>query len=327
MNTAIPKASQADVEALKARRVARQNRMRVNGLREAYTRQLVTPEGAELNLTLANAAVRLGAFVIDFLVFVGLMILVVVFAAFNAEANWFNEDDSANITLALLIVIWFLLRNFYWIFFEAGRRAATPGKRILGLRVVARDGGHLSLGAILARNFSREIEVFLPISIGFGVLGAGEGLSLLINLLLMVWVGCFLFFPVFNKDKLRLGDLIAGTYVIRAPKTKLLADISQKAAETAKTQTDAQPETPPEFRFTTEQLNAYGIHELQVLEGVLRNKNQTALPKVAEKIRAKISYGYQIDDRTFLEAYYKALRQHLESGLLMGKRKEDKFDT
>lgn len=322
MSTAVPKARPEDVEALKARRTARQNRQRMNELRDSYLRKLVTPEGAELNLTLATAAIRLGAFAIDFLVFVVLLILVSVFAVFNTTSGWLSDEDAGYITMALLYLIWFLLRNFYWIAFESSRWAATPGKRLLGLRVVARDGGHLSLGAILARNFSREIEVFLPMAISVSVLSSYEGLTLLLNLLLLVWVGCFLFFPVFNKDKLRLGDLIAGTYVIRAPKTKLLGDISQKQNKHAAGGAPAKPA----MIFTREQLDVYGIHELQVLEGVLRKKEGTALPKVAEKIRNKIGYTYVGTDREFLEAYYKAVRQHLEQGLLLGKRKEDKFD-
>lgn len=322
MSNAIPKATPEEVAALKARRVARQNRLRLEDQRKTYERTLVTPEGAEIRLTLSTAALRLAAFIIDFMVFIVLMILVQIFAISNSSNGWFSRDDTELLTEALLYVIWFLLRNFYWVVFEAGRWAATPGKRIVGLRVVARDGGHLSLGAILARNFSREIEVFLPMAVAITVLASSQGLNLLINLMLFLWVSCFLFFPVFNRDKLRLGDLIAGTYVIRTPKTKLLDDISQ--SKQPEGSVPATIETGP--RFTKEQLDVYGIHELQVLESVLRRKEGSALPKVAQKIRQKIGYQGQMDDRAFLEVYYKALRQHLEQALLLGKRKEDKFD-
>jgi uncharacterized RDD family membrane protein YckC len=65
-------------------------------------------------------------------------------------------------------VIWllgfFVLRNFYFVGFELSAAAATPGKRILGLRVASRDGGRLRPGAIFVRNAMRELEVFLPLS-------------------------------------------------------------------------------------------------------------------------------------------------------------------
>jgi uncharacterized RDD family membrane protein YckC len=56
----------------------------------------------------------------------------------------------------------FMLRTFWFIGFELGSRAATPGKRLMGIRVVARDGGRLTADAVVARNLIRELELFLP---------------------------------------------------------------------------------------------------------------------------------------------------------------------
>ena len=76
-----------------------------------------------------------------------------------------------------MVIIWllgfFLLRNFYFILFETAPRAATPGKRALGLRVAARDGGRLTADAIFARNAMRELEVFLPLT--FLVAASADG--------------------------------------------------------------------------------------------------------------------------------------------------------
>ena len=50
--------------------------------------------------------------------------------------------------LVILLVLWligfFILRNGWFSLFEMGSRGATPGKRMLGLRVVARDGARLT---------------------------------------------------------------------------------------------------------------------------------------------------------------------------------------
>ncbi|HBQ48242.1 MAG TPA: RDD family protein, partial [Hyphomonas atlantica] len=48
---------------------------------------------------------------------------------------------------------YFFVRNFYYIFFELGAKAATPGKRALGIRVTSRSGGRLTANSVLARNF------------------------------------------------------------------------------------------------------------------------------------------------------------------------------
>ena len=62
------------------------------------------------------------------------------------------------------IVLIFFLRNLYFIVFEAGRRAATPGKRIVKIGSSRATAAGLSIDQVIARNLMREIEVLLPIS-------------------------------------------------------------------------------------------------------------------------------------------------------------------
>jgi uncharacterized RDD family membrane protein YckC len=212
----------------------------------------------------------------------------------------------------------FLLRNGYFVLFELGPRAATPGKRALGLRVIARDGGRLTAEAIFARNALREIEVFLPLTLLGASALAGDPVDGVMALLALVWSGVFLFFPLFNRDRLRVGDLVAGTWVVRAPRAALLADLAQDAARTL-----------PRFAFTADQTGAYGVKELQILEDVLRRRDARTLAVVAARIRAKIAY-LQPDgesDEAFLAAFYAALRGRLEHRLLFGHRRKDKFDA
>ncbi|MEO0712795.1 MAG: RDD family protein [Pseudomonadota bacterium] len=277
-------------------------------------RDLVTPEGAALKLRIASGSERAGAFIIDFLIQIAVIIIGVMAIGFTFARLGIT---GMNVGFALIMVFVFVLRNFYFIAFEIGRRAATPGKRLLGLRVASRDGGRLNANAVFARNFMRELEVFLPLS--FMMMG-GDRASALIGLAGFAWTAVFLFFPLFNKDKLRVGDLVAGTWVIHAPKTKLLRDI----ATSGPTSTDGLGG----FTFTPEQAEAYGIHELHVLENVLRNSTADVRAAVAERIRGKIGWqrGPAENDRAFLEAYYAALRRRLEQRMLFGDRKEDKFD-
>jgi len=281
-------------------------------------RELLTPEGAALKLKLAGAGERAGAFMIDFILIIIIAFIALFTLAYAADSFGLH---GSQIALAIAMVFMFLLRNFYFVFFEVGRRAATPGKRALGLRVAARNGGRLTASAVFARNLTREVEIFLPvILLVFG--GAQSGVNGWINLLALIWSGIFLFFPLFNADKLRAGDIIAGTWVIHAPKVKLLDDVSGTAKTAAGT------EERSGFNFTHEQVNAYGIHELHVLEDVLRKSNTEIKAAVANRIRSKIDHTQAPGetDRAFLEAYYAALRRQLEQNLLLGKRKKDKFD-
>lgn len=275
----------------------------------AGQRTLITPEGVDLRLRLATAGQRAGAFVLDILF---LVLVLVVFSIAVAIAGIAGAVGEAAIVIWLLG--FFLLRNFYFIALEMGRRSATWGKRLGGLRVVARDGGRLTADAVIARNMMREIEIFLPLTFLANRAGATiDGCSMLFSL---GWAAIFLFFPLFNKDRLRIGDIIAGTWVVHVPRRKLGVDLADEGR--ARLHGHA---------FTDAQLDAYGVYELQTLETVLRRRNQDTLAAVAESIRAKLGLAEGGDDHDFLSAYYAALNGRLERRLLFGRRRRDKFDV
>lgn len=275
-------------------------------------RILVTPEGVALNLSLALAGQRISALFIDLLIMGGSMIGATI--ALLSLAIGIGDGGAAKIIGVLWLLGFFFIRNGYFIIMEMGPRAATWGKRAQGLRVVARNGGQLTADAVIVRNLMRELEFFLPVS--FLAAGAAEeGLGTLAWLAGLVWVGIFLFFPLFNRDRLRIGDLLAGTWVIHAPKRKLAADLL----------VSAEADGEGSISFTDAQLGTYGILELQTLEQVLRVQNPESMAAVAATIRTKIGASDWGNDEAFLREYYAALRKRLERGLLLGRRKENKY--
>ena len=302
--------TQAQVQQAALRR---RQRLALEKQQKKYVRELVTPEGAVLHLKIATFAERAGAFMLDFIFQWGIVLLVAWgIALMTSGLGW----GGWQIGQAFIAVFVFIFRNFWFIFFEMGRKAATPGKRIIGLRVAARDGGALKADAVFARNFMREIEVGLPLSFLFGI---GEDISGMLALFGFLWAGVFMFFPLFNKDKLRVGDLVAGTWVIHAPKDKLMADVVSSVSQ----------DQHAVYTFSPAQLDAYGIHELHVLEDVLRQAPVEVRRDVATRIRSKIGWQQQPNenDKLFLEAYYAGLRRRLEQRMLFGEKKIDKFDT
>jgi len=52
---------------------------------------------------------------------------------------------------------------------ELALRGSTPGKRMAGVRIVARDGGAPSVGALLTRNVFRLVDS-LPLFYGVGLI-------------------------------------------------------------------------------------------------------------------------------------------------------------
>ncbi|WP_430404845.1 RDD family protein [Hyphomonas sp.] len=311
-NTSAPARPGISMEAAERRRARLAEQIRVGKM----TRTLVTPEGAAIRLKLAAVAERGGAFMIDVAIQWAIVIGTLLGLAFLMGAMGM---DRANFAFAFWMVFYFFVRNFYYIFFEIGRKAATPGKRALGLRVASRDGGRLTADAVLARNFMREVELGLPFQFLIMSMGSDQ-VGAWMALMGLAWSGVFLFFPVFNKDKMRVGDLLAGTWVIKAPKAQLMSDIVTAVKAT---------EQGNRFAFTPQQADAYGIHELHVLEDVLRQSTPEIKQQVAERIRAKIGWvpGPGETELAFLEAYYAALRKRLEQRMLLGERKSDKYDV
>jgi uncharacterized RDD family membrane protein YckC len=277
----------------------------------ALVRPLVTPEGVDLRVKLADAGTRASAFLLDVVIIVVAAIIVSLVAIFGLGG--LGVKDAEPLFIVWLIFI-FLLRNVYFIAFEAGRRAATPGKRMVGIRVASRSGAGLTLDQVIARNLMREIEIFLPLSIlaTRGGAGVADTLSTIFGL---VWALLFSLFPLFNRDRLRIGDLLAGTWVVEAPKVALVEDLSQRKDPVA-----------ARFQFSAAQLDAYGIAELHKLEEVLRRDDYFAMKAVAETIGRKIGATVEpVDSKAFLTAYYGELRAHLERKLLLGNRKADKY--
>ena len=274
-------------------------------------RQLITPEGVDLGLRLADGGQRVGAFLVDLTIMTVSLILLTLLCIAGAMAIGIEAGE-------FVAVIWllgfFLLRNFYFVLMETGVRAATFGKRIVGIRVVARDGARLTADRVIVRNLLREIEFYLPLS--FLSYNASEGMGGgWVAIAGLLWTAIFLFFPLLNRDRLRVGDLLAGTWVVNSPKQKLSLDQLQDRLGDAN------------LRFSEAQLDVYGVFELQTLEQVLRNGNRDSLVQIAATISGKIGYtGDPMDAEDFLLAYYDQARRRMERGLLFGKRRAHKND-
>jgi uncharacterized membrane protein SpoIIM required for sporulation/uncharacterized RDD family membrane protein YckC len=182
--------------------------------------EVETPEHVVLDYEIAGLGSRALATILDTLV-LGvwlLAVLIVVTTQFN-PGPWLG----AAMTVVTFASVW-----GYFTFFEGLRRGQTPGKRRLGIRVV-RDTGHaVNLGAAALRNLLRVAD-FLPPPYLLGALFVG----------------------LHPKGK-RLGDLVAGTVVVRDRPAESPAAEPLPAA-TGEQETAGVPElTDEEFRFLRE---------------------------------------------------------------------------
>jgi uncharacterized RDD family membrane protein YckC len=170
------------------------------------SRRLETPEGIELGLEVAGPVPRAVAWLIDLLLR-GLVYIALALAL--GTMGRFGE--------AMLLLLLFLLEWFYPVIGEVWFGGVTPGKRMLGLRVIHDDGTPVRFSASMVRNLVRAID-FLPLFYAAG-----------------------LFCMLFHRDFKRLGDIAAGTLVVYGESGQ---DNSPRAAAPA--QAPAWPLTPDE---------------------------------------------------------------------------------
>jgi uncharacterized RDD family membrane protein YckC len=276
-------------------------------------RRFITPEGVDLNLELGSAGSRAGAFIIDLVLMLLVLALMSIGLFYLARAADIGKsfETFGQIFGVIWLIGFFVLRNGWFSLFEIGSRGATPGKRLMGLRVIARDGARLTASAVVARNAMREIEVFLPLSF-LGAQAAEGAADTFLTFFALIWSGIFLFFPLFNRDRLRIGDVVAGTCVVRTEKAQLAEDLVGASKRNRRT-------------FPAAALDLYGIYELQKLEEVLRSENPNAIVTVAHTIRTKAGLPDDGDDYGFLADYYAALCARLEAGVMLGRRRENKL--
>ena len=300
-------------------------------------RTLITPEGLALPLTLAGCGGRAGALLIDLLIVAGGLL------AFNLLMRWLFRGlmdgigmeeiqlapGAAEFLVIVSVLIGFATWYGYFLVQELGPRGATLGKRIVGIRIAARGSARLTPEAVIARNLLRDVEIFYPL-IALAILLVQSTQNEHIGALGWVvtgWLLLFVLFPFFNRDGLRAGDIIAGTWVVERPRTRLAAVLSTQGAASASGASDV---TGVRYDFGEAELSVYGERELQTLERLLRDAQpdaqSDALRAVHGTICRKIGWDPGAgDERAFLEAFYAQLRAKLEGEMRFGKRKADKF--
>ncbi len=283
-------------------------------------RLLVSPEGVPLPIVVAANGDRVIAVFIDILLVFGSSILLTVIGLLL-----FRSVESIGYTLMAFIS--FIVQNVYFTYFELAWQGRTPGKKYTNLRVINRSGGELTPGAIVARNLTRQVEIFLPFGLWLS-LGSDAGLA---TLFLFGWVLLLGSLPLWNREGLRAGDLIGGTQVIAMPKRLLLADLADQQRSAGRRGVNAPATAMPAYRFTPAQLAIYGAFELQVLEEFLRRPDndmtERGLQEVYRRIRRKIGYDGDVPDadiRRWLTDFYTAERAELERNKLYGTLREDK---
>lgn len=154
--------------------------------------RVVTGEAVALDLRVAQLPSRVIAALLDFLAMgLGLLILTTIAGQLLVGSN---EATQAAVVIIMIVGVFL----GYPLAFEALTRGRTPGKMVMGLRVVRDDGGPIVFRQALVRSVvGLTLERPGVILLGLG----GPALAMFVML--------------FSKDGKRIGDAWAGTIVLQ----------------------------------------------------------------------------------------------------------------
>jgi uncharacterized RDD family membrane protein YckC len=158
------------------------------GAGDAFEQQgIITPEAVVLDVETAGFASRILAGLLD----LGIQLIAMFFLTLMLALAFPGDESGAFTAFA---VVFFLMLFGYPITFETLLRGRTPGKMALGIRAVTIDGAPIRLREATLRAMGGVVDKMLPPG---GVTGA--------------------LFVLLTPRHQRVGDLIAGTIVIRDP--------------------------------------------------------------------------------------------------------------
>lgn len=252
--------------------------------------KIETPEQIDLTLEVAGIGSRFYAQVVDWAIKWGLFALVALLAVFVMELLGISVggEGSRFVVLACLIVFFYAFLLGFDICFEVRHNGQTPGKRLAGIRVIREGGAPLDFTSACVRNLLGLAD-FLP---GFYLLGG--------------------FLILLNARGQRLGDMAAGTIVIRERSLELPAESLVEARGLA---TDA-------FVFNTREVAACSPGDRHILKSFFQRYRQMApLPRqqlalrLARTFLAKTGYepATEITEGTEAEVLLASLYRDLEA--------------
>lgn len=151
--------------------------------------EIITPENIAFTYRVAGPFRRLPAYLMDVFIRIAAIALLGV-----AVLVTFGPIGLGGVAMGAMLLAWFLLDWFYGGVFEAVWNGQTPGKRLMGIRVITVEGQPISGWQAILRNFLRMADAMPPIPMPSYLLGL---------------VSCSM-----NNRFQRLGDLASGTMVI-----------------------------------------------------------------------------------------------------------------
>jgi uncharacterized RDD family membrane protein YckC len=255
------------------------------------------PEQVWLELAIAGPTSRMLAYAVDYVLIVlleaGVFVLLVFLApafvrqpfagvreALGSGDPVGHAGEALLVLLALVVIGQLTIEWCYFVFWEAVGSGRSPGKWLVGLRVVRDDGFAIGVRDSLVRNLLRAVDL-LPWYYAVGLIAM-----------------------LVSPQGKRLGDLAAGTLVVRLDRPEAAPPLPDDAAD-----------AEPAFRFSREQLARIGPDELTLARQTLRrldalppDRAAAVLERATTVLAARLAYDDvpEADRRAFIRALLRA---------------------
>lgn len=209
-----------------------------------------------INFQVATLGQRAGAFLIDFLILGGTILLLLLFFSFTGLA-----DDW-------LVYLIFLIILFYSLLFEIFTRGSSPGKKAIGLQVLKFTGSPPSVLDYVIRWVFRIIDLY--------------------GSLFMVATT----FSISSTYGQRLGDVMAGTTVIKFDKkeTVSLGDLLDM-----KTKENYTPKYPQVEKLNDKDMLLVKSTIFRAQRNV-NQAHKTALWEMVSKLKSELDINEKVKD-------------------------------
>ncbi len=245
------------------------------------TIKITTAQNIDIDYEVAGLGERVVARLIDSAIFVCIFFLGLIFAS---AANLLKSDAGEDVAVIVLLAIYAALYVFYDLVCETTMNGQSVGKKVMKIRVISMNGARPTVGQYLLRWLFRIVDFTLTNSI------------------------CALICVAVNENRQRVGDMVAGTTLIKTTPRTQIDNIAFMPAHD-----NYQPVFPQ-----AGQLNDQDVSLIQeVIENYMKSHNTEIVRNLARKIASHLSITTipeHMDSFQFLQTIMKDYNTILSAG-------------
>jgi len=233
------------------------------------TVRITTTQNIDIDYQVAALGDRVAASAIDYGIF---LMVYYVFAIVMLIGT--PTPEKMGVSMIVLLGVWLVLYILYDIVAEVFFNGQSIGKKITKIKVISLDGARPTLGQYMLRWVFRLIDFTLTF-------GAGGLLTI-----------------VLSENKQRIGDVVAGTTLVKTKQPTQFGDLTYNPAEA-------------DHEVTYNEANQLKDEDILLIQDVIKNFNRTRNNMLIYKLSVRIkeylnvTAPEQVNDYRFLEMVVK----------------------